>query len=312
MVARGPLGSRALRARSWDVLARDLLAAHESWSVHSVFRQALNLVAPDGSLLGVVRIDDAEHWGNGPAVLVLEADPDHVPFDADVQPGATARIQSGVLTIADRLAVDLAPAALWSPPAIRLTLPIEEIAARIVEARGRAGTLAPNEGFAPLLSDAAAGPPDLTLLRASALIDNLSTAIRDRRWADVAAPARALSGLGPGLTPSGDDVLAGLALGIRAGLGSLPEPLAAALHAAVEGRTTDLAIARVRHAVAGRPDEAVHRLLTALVAGPPVDLAGAVRAVIEYGHSSGADTLVGIDLGLRLGVALLVEGGAAT
>ena len=69
----------------------------------------------------------------------------------------------------------------------------------------------------------------------------------------------------------------------------------------------------MRHAVAGRPDEAVHRLLTALVDGPPDDLDAAVRAVIEYGHSSGADTLVGIDRGLRLGVALLLEGdGAAT
>jgi hypothetical protein len=313
MVARGRRAPRSLRARSWDVLARDLLAAHETWTVHSVFRQALNLEASDGSLLGVVLAGESTPpSGNGPAVLVLEATPGVPPLNQEVEPRAAAEAQRGTLMVAGRLTIDLTPAVLWSPPPIRLTLPIDEIAARIVQARGRAAALAPGEGFAPLLTDSASGTPDIVLLRASALIDNLSTAIRGQRWEDVAAPARALSGLGPGLTPSGDDVLAGLALGIHAGLGSLPEPLARALHAAVEGRTTDLAVARVRHAVAGHADQAIHQLLTALVDGPPDDLDGAVRAVIDYGHSSGADTLVGIDRGLRLGVALLLEGGAAT
>lgn len=304
MVARGQQPPRTLTARSWDVLARDLLAADLAWAVHSVFQRALNLVAPDGTLLGVV----LGEGGNGPSSLVAEPATGLPPVDQIVEARSAARLENGHLVVAGQLAIDLANAALWTPLPIRLTLPIEEIAARIVQARARAAILAPNEGFGPLLTDSASGPPDLTLLRASALIDSLSTAIRARRWEQVAASARALSGLGPGLTPSGDDVLAGLALGIRAGLGMLSEPLAEALHAAVEGRTTDLAVARVRHAVAGHPDEVVHRLLTVLVDGPPDDLDRAVRALIEYGHSSGADTLVGIDRGLRLGVALLLEG----
>jgi hypothetical protein len=118
--------------------------------------------------------------------------------------------------------------------------------------------------------------------------------------------ARQLSGLGPGLTPSGDDLLAGLALGYRAARGTLPDGLAAALLDAVDGRTTDLAVARVQHAVAGRPDEAVHRLLSLLVSradtGLSADLDAAVRAVLDYGHSSGADTLVGLIVGTRLGL----------
>ena len=130
----------------------------------------------------------------------------------------------------------------------------------------------------------------------------LTAAIRRRDWPSVLTPARALSGLGPGLTPSGDDVLAGLALGYRAGHGALPDPLAGALLAAVEGRTTELAAARVQHAVAGRPDESVHRLLIALVADSGADLDPAVRAVAAYGHSSGADTLVGLIVGLALGL----------
>jgi hypothetical protein len=289
--------------RSWDVLARDLLAEPGSWTVHSVFERAFNLVAPSASLLGVVQVDGA----NGPATLVLGPGPDMVAFDQHVEPGAPARVTAGTLTVVGRLTINLTTAALWSPPPVRLALDIQEIAERIVQVRARAATLAPAEGFGQLLNDAATGRPDLLLLRAGALIDNLSTAIRAKRWDLVQASATGLSGLGPGLTPSGDDVLTGLALGIRAGLGTLPEPLAEALHTAVEGRTTDLAVARVRHAVAGRADEAVHRLLSAMVSGPLDDLDPAVRATLAYGHASGADTLVGIDRGLRLGVALLLE-----
>jgi hypothetical protein len=68
----------------------------------------------------------------------------------------------------------------------------------------------------------------------------------------------------------------------------------------VVGRTTDIAVARVRHAVDGRPDEAVHRLLTALLAADGSDLPGAVGSALDFGHSSGADTLLGLLVGLRL------------
>jgi hypothetical protein len=303
MVARGSGPAGSLAGRSWDVLARDLLAFPGSWTVHSVFERAFNLSAPGGSLLGVVQVDGA----NGPATLVLHPSSDALLFDRQIEPGSLARVTAGTLTVGDRLAINLSPTALWSPPPIRLALDIQEIAERIVQVRARAAALAPTEGFGQLLNDPTTGLPDILLLRAGALIDNLGTAIRAKRWDLVQASATGLSGLGPGLTPSGDDVLTGLALGIRAGLGTLPEPLAEALHAAVEGRTTDLAVARVRHAVAGRADEAVHRLLTAMVSGPPDELDAAVRATIEYGHASGADTLVGIDRGLRLGVALSLE-----
>lgn len=144
---------------------------------------------------------------------------------------------------------------------------------------------------------------DPVVRAAHAALAKLVQAIRAHDWPGAAEPARALSGLGPGLTPSGDDLLVGLALGLRAGLGTLPPELASALLAAVEGRTTDLAEARVRHAVAGRPDEAVHNLLVALLDGPRDRVEPSVRSALAYGHSSGADTLVGLVVGLALSTA---------
>ncbi len=139
--------------------------------------------------------------------------------------------------------------------------------------------------------------------RARPLLRGLVAAVAVSDWDAAHAAARSLSGLGPGLTPSGDDALAGLALGLRSAAGLLPAPLADALGRAVVGRTTDLAGARLRHAVDGRPDEATHAVLLALLtdAGPPMQIA--VGSLLDYGHTSGADTLVGLLLGVRLGVS---------
>src|SRR5688572_5087376 len=121
MVARGPLAPRPLIARSWDVLARDLLASHGTWAVHSVFRQALNLVAPDGELLGIV----VPEGRNGPANVVLEPTPETPAFDQELEIGAVAYSSGGMLTISPPFTVDLRRAALWSPTPIRFTLPID-------------------------------------------------------------------------------------------------------------------------------------------------------------------------------------------
>jgi hypothetical protein len=112
--------------------------------------------------------------------------------------------------------------------------------------------------------------------------------------------ARMLSGLGLGLTPSGDDLLAGFALGARAAGGHLSGELVLAIESAIVGRTTDLAVARVEHAVAGRADAYVDAVLRALVTAEEGDLACAVTTLLGYGHTSGIDTLVGLLLGVRL------------
>ena len=67
MVARTTPPPRQLVARSWDRLARDLLQRGLDWTVHSVFAQACNLVAADGTLLALIMAPG----GNGPAAVVL-------------------------------------------------------------------------------------------------------------------------------------------------------------------------------------------------------------------------------------------------
>jgi Protein of unknown function (DUF2877) len=310
MVARHAGAPGLLAARSWDVLARDLVSAQSAWRVHSAFPRAFNLVTPDGDLLGVV----STPAGNGPATIVLEPATSGSTFDSLLTRGDPARLTGQWLVFSKSLVVDLGRVELWDPAPIRRERSAPEIECRLARVARIASDLAPTEGLSPLLHEAFAlaggsvegsesAHADLLVAQARGSLARLTAAIRERRWSAALSAARELSGLGPGLTPSGDDLLAGLALGLHAGLGSMPRPLCSALRLAVEGRTTDLAVARVRHALAGHADEAVHTLLATIVDGIGEGLDGAVKAALDYGHSSGPDTLVGLIVGLSLGIA---------
>jgi len=109
--------------------------------------------------------------------------------------------------------------------------------------------------------------------------------------------AMGLVGLGPGLTPSGDDVLAGFLLGLRAldRVSSRAGHLAQACRAGAHGgrtRTTALAATLVRHAAAGEPADVAADLIDALAERTPVD--EPLRALLASGHTSGRDLAEGL------------------
>ena len=107
---------------------------------------------------------------------------------------------------------------------------------------------------------------------------------------DVAAPARLL-GLGSGLTPSGDDVLAGY-LAAAAAYGLPAERLRAFVRAEAPRRTTTLSAALLRHAAAGEAIPQVRRLLVALDDGTGID--AALAGLLLVGHTSGAALAAGM------------------
>jgi hypothetical protein len=107
---------------------------------------------------------------------------------------------------------------------------------------------------------------------------------------DLEQVAILLGGLGPGLTPSGDDALAGLLLAGAAG--------AAGAELVEAVKTHEIARAFLRWAAQGQSIEPVHRLLWALAGGDRVLLDSGLRDLLAYGHSSGADLALGLWWGL--------------
>jgi hypothetical protein len=121
----------------------------------------------------------------------------------------------------------------------------------------------------------------------------------------VDAPFGELLGLGPGLTPAGDDVRAGLIVALH----HHPRrraPLAAAVTRLAPRRTTALSAALLRHAAAGRALPAVMDVADHLAGhGPSGDAERVVGRLLAVGSSSGAALAHGLLRGART-----VTGGA--
>jgi hypothetical protein len=162
----------------------------------------------------------------------------------------------------------------WSAP-----LPTPSALARASEVARR---WLPDQG--PPLGLGAAEPADLP---AGAL-----GALRRNALIDVAA---ALGGRGPGLTPAGDDVLAGVLL-VAFGLRSdSPRTL---LRCARQAPTNDVARAFLTCAARGRCIEPAHDLLAGLATADHSAVTSALARLNRFGSSSGAALAYGIRMAL--------------
>ncbi|MCW2889891.1 MAG: hypothetical protein QOE54_1158 [Streptosporangiaceae bacterium] len=136
--------------------------------------------------------------------------------------------------------------------------------------------------------------------------------------ANAVDAAERIVGLGPGLTPSGDDVLAGLLASLRLMGGAvhggetsiwLADWIGAAVTADAGTRTTALAATLLHCAARGQVGAEVAAVLRALAGQEP--LAPAVRRLLGAGHTSGADTIWGLLAGCRTTLALSAATAAA-
>ncbi len=113
-----------------------------------------------------------------------------------------------------------------------------------------------------------------------------------------ATPALGLLGAGPGLTPAGDDVVAG-ALAALALMDRLPVAAAAAITSAARSRTTSLSAALLAAAARGQVVPEAARVLRALARGDDFDtVAPAAQRLFAVGATSGHDLALGLSAAL--------------
>jgi hypothetical protein len=296
-----------LDAVSWDSLAASLVARRPLLRVHSVFQRSLNLVSGDGELLGLV----SSQAGNGPSTIVLQSIPPSGLDQFGLAPGDAAEAREDYVWIAETVAVRLADARRWQAAATGRCVGAALAVARVAHAELIAREAGPAGGLAPLLPHlstlceaAGSEPPgglDLVSRAAWRGAGRLAAAWRRRDQSAVQRAAKHLAGLGPGLTPSGDDLLAGFLIGSARADFERPELAHACVHAAI-GRTTDIAVARVRHAAKGSIEEVQEDVVTSLLGHDGSRLVTATARAARWGHTSGVDTLVGVFLGVRVGL----------
>ena len=176
-----------------------------------------------------------------PAAAGLRAvPPEQRPAARGLPAGAPAEVGGGRIVVGD-LAVSAA--AWWNPrpklPSLRPAL-LPEGVRQLRNALYGEGV--PHSAFTlPGLPVGPGGP--LAALRGAVRRADLDAALRT---------ATRLIGLGPGLTPAGDDVMAGTIAGLVLLGHPSAERFAAGVYALAAGRTTELSRALLRHAACGR------------------------------------------------------------
>ena len=295
----------ALRLRTYeasvvsDAVPRRLAhAGLDAMRIQSIYRSVVNITTSDGLL------------------CVASPDVGGLPNGIQVDLGADSRViglEPGMVVQAGRtrlrvpaadLEIRLDSAARWSarfrsPRGSRVS-GAAGWRARASATRTIAGARMSTGGFGPLLrEDATDGDRTGTLAVARPIVVALVAALEADDRSAAADIAIGLIGLGPGLTPSGDDAL----VGMEAGLHALGAPTAGFLASAVDGledRTTALAATLLRHAAAGEFAERLHRLVGALLGSDDETVATAIDRAASWGATSGMDSLFGVLIGLDL------------
>lgn len=267
----------------WEWLRRGPIAGR----VLATFDHACDLLIPGDRIVALV----THRVPVGPLNVVVAGRSGVFAGIAPDDPAALAehQIRAGTLT------VSLKRAAVWEPRPDWASLGAcrSAIVARLPGLR----TLCLERGPAgSLLELLGTMPPNLAVPKGTHAAAWTALEALAAGWAGdlgrLHAGATRLAGLGGGLTPSGDDFLAGLMLWAW-----LAHPFAEELcHLVTEaagGLTTTLSAALLRSASLGECSAAWHVLLDALSRGSGAEIAPPLDGVLAHGATSGADALAG-------------------
>ena len=149
-------------------------------------------------------------------------------------------------------------------------------------------------------------PLTFPLDSAQAGADELSAACAADDAGRAAAAATTLIGLGPGLTPAGDDFVGGVffARALLSGIGAIDSDAwgtaASVIETAARRLTHRISATLLGDLLVGEGWEPLHDLAAALANADDAGALGAARELVSLGHSSGWDLLAGFVVGARV------------
>ncbi|MBL6928188.1 MAG: DUF2877 domain-containing protein [Rhodospirillales bacterium] len=281
MEAARAYAPRAVAISEMGTAARRVLADGMRGTVLAEFRRCFYVEDAVGEL---VCIGD-ESIGAGPLNATIRASGDYsIP---------TARtpvwVDGATLYVDGQASFSLTDAAVWLPDPAPSNWDGRTLSAGLKMVAEISRDIAPDDGFARLTH---AGNdfnfPIGHIGKAS--IEKL------RAWSSGKPPAEAcgLVGLGPGLTPSGDDFLGGYMLALRSiGRERMADKLRDLIMPFAREKTGKISAAHLGCAGAGMGAAALHNLIGAIMAGDRPSISLGLSDVGGIGHSSGWDATAG-------------------
>lgn len=284
-----------IRALSADaVLLRRLRAQPAEGRVHSVFEHVVNIEIGDGRLLTLAHrnsddapdtvVVDVDAWP-APDVVAgagVKFAPDAIHLGRDVVAHCTARPWRGHL-----------PGYASDDRTLRANV---ALAQEHLERHGRGIGLERAASTASTALDQAL----VSAFRRST--QGLCAALASSNERGAVEHVGQLVGLGPGLTPAGDDFLLGLlaALNVPGNPQAAWRRIGAPIVACAARQTHLISAAALRHAANGRVRDRIITLCRALMRDAPTAMLGALYGVMRIGSSSGTEIALGVLAGFRL------------
>ena len=140
---------------------------------------------------------------------------------------------------------------------------------------------------------------DIRHILTTARIDDFWHCLRNENHTDFMLAVGGIIGRGPGLTPTGDDFLAGFMLSLWTLHHPKTEKICRWIVDASHQRTTHISIAYLKAIAAGCSDERWHQFIYALDISNRQLLFSTIANILAFGASSGSDMLYGFMWGIE-------------
>ena len=245
--------------------------------------------------------------GLGPLNAVTDAPAGMGWAATGLRPGDRCGSTGSAVYVGAKFVFALGDSLVWLPPPCPGGWHAGAVRRSLERLERQSAARIPGEGLGAILLSRTGGYRDGPVVRAAqepvaGARAWLAAAFRDHRSAANADPGwvRQLAGLGPGLTPSGDDLLGGIMIAVQ-GLGcrEVVDMLWPAVsRCAAETRNT-ISTAHLAAAAEGLGSAALHAVFHNLVRGDSGEHAARLDAIGRIGHTSGWDALAGVVTVLR-------------
>ena len=274
--------------------------------VAAVHKQCLYLADHHDALICL----GSRRLGPGPINALCDADWEHTEA---LRAGDVWQRQDGVLHVGAEQCFRIDDPIVWRPAPAKGPWNAKATGDRLHRARVYLSSIDAGPLIPLLLENVA---PRSSRLR-TAFEQQAGSAIRAlSRWLDdtladfrsaKAIPERVVNliGLGPGLTPSGDDFLGGALVALRTlEHHAAADRVAAWIKRNAPALTNSISLAHLSAACDGEALEPVHQALNAILDGNGDDIEATLAALSAVGHSSGFDAFGGVLAVLEKGTHL--------
>jgi hypothetical protein len=281
--------------------ARDKLVHNRRWTAIACFRRSIYLRGGNGDIVCLC----SPFIDPGP-LNVRCALPEATDWRRlDLGAERTAVVERESLRFGSKTIFYFGQAQIWEPPHVDSLggTTLARLEAILDAAAGRAPDVGLGSVFRPARSRFPLGrspPANYVLGAAAPALRALAQWVKNTRLRQrlrlLRPPCEAIEliGLGPGLTPSGDDFLGGLMIGLRVLKRSdLATCIARLVLPDARRRTGIISYAHLACAARGHGGEALHRTIAAIAGSGPLDSRLCLDAIGRMGATSGWDALAG-------------------